>query len=145
MFQYLPFVFLLLSLQTHAQSFTRSREKSVEELISSYSSAREKQDSVLLSSILTADVDQLVSSGEWRMGIGEATEGMKRSTSVNPGKRTLAVDRIRFPNKNVAIADARYVIENDDGTVRNMWSTFLAVQKKGIWKIAAIRNMLPAR
>jgi len=114
-------------------------------LIDTYSLARETQDTVLLTSILTADVDQLVSSGEWRTGLGHAIEGMQRSSAGNPGSRTLTVERIRFLNPDIALADARYVIKNTRGeTTRKMWSTFVVVMHQERWKIAAIRNMLPA-
>jgi hypothetical protein len=43
-----------------------------------------------------------------------------------------------------AIVDCRYEIQNTDGTVRKMWSTFIVVADKETWKIKAIRNMLPA-
>ena len=42
-------------------------ERDIYSLIDKYSQAREKKDSVLLKSILMTDIDQLVSSGEWRM------------------------------------------------------------------------------
>jgi len=51
--------------------------------------AREKRVTVLLKTILTANVDQLVSAGEWRIGIKAAVEGMIRSSANNPGTRTL--------------------------------------------------------
>jgi hypothetical protein len=98
----------------------------------------------LLKSILTPDIDQLVSSGEWRTGIEGAMKGMAGSSTNNPGKRTLKVEKIRFLNPESAIADARYEIENLDNTVRKMWSTFVVVYQDGMWKITAIRNMLPA-
>lgn len=113
-------------------------------LIDTYSLARETQDTVLLTSILTADVDQLVSSGEWRTGLGQAIEGMQRSSAGNPGSRTLTVERIRFLEPDIALADARYVIKNNRGEARKMWSTFVVVMQQDKWKIAAIRNMLPA-
>jgi uncharacterized protein YxjI len=47
-------------------------------------------------------------------------------------------------NPTTAIVDCRYEIQNTDGTVRKMWSTFLVVAEKEKWKITAIRNMLPA-
>jgi uncharacterized protein (TIGR02246 family) len=114
------------------------------ELIDSYASARESQDTVLLKSILTIDIDQLVSSGEWRHGLSTAVQGMKRSSQINEGKRTLEVERVRLLNPTSAILDAKYIIEpQDGGAVRNMWSTFVAVYVEGRWKITAIRNMLP--
>lgn len=113
-------------------------------LIDQYSLARDKQDTLLLKRILTDDVDQLVSSGEWRVGIGEAVKGMLQSSENNPGSRKLIVDKIRFLDSKNAIIDARYEIKNPDGTTRKMWSTFIVVYQKGSWKITAIRNMLPA-
>lgn len=71
-------------------------------------------------------------------------QGMLRSSTSNPGQRTLTVENIRFLNLESAIVDARYEIENADGSVRKMWSTFVAVQDQDRWKITAIRNMLPA-
>jgi hypothetical protein len=44
----------------------------------------------------------------------------------------------------VAIADSRYEIAEDAGRVRRMWATWLLVKDGDSWKIAAIRNMLPA-
>lgn len=112
-------------------------------LIDNYSQARDKKDTVLLKNILTSNVDQLVSSGEWRNGIGEAVQGMMRSSENNPGTRTLTVEKIRFFDNMNGIADARYEIKSKEGTIRKMWSTFVVVNDNGKWKIAAIRNMLP--
>jgi hypothetical protein len=133
-----PFVF--------SQGFSNQdkQKQSIYSLIDRYSLAREKRDTVLLKQLLTDDVDQLVSSGEWRVGIGEAVKGMLRSSEGNPGSRKLWVDKIRFLNSKNGIADARYEIKNPDGTTRKMWSTFMVVYQNGSWKIAAIRNMLPA-
>lgn len=127
-----------------ASRLADKKTKGIYSLIDQYSQAREKSDTVLLKSILMPDVDQLVSSGEWRMGIEGSMKGMVRSSSSNPGERTLTVDKVRFLNPGVAIADARYEIKNADGSMRRMWSTFVVVQEKGRWKISAIRNMLPA-
>jgi len=113
-------------------------------LVDTYAQAREKKDTVLLESILSTDVDQLVSSGKWRKGKKESMKGMLQSSASNPGTRTLKIERMRFLNSESAIADARYQIQNADGTVRKMWSTFIVVYEDG-WKITAIRNMLPAR
>ncbi len=113
-------------------------------LIAQYAEAREAKDTTLLRSILLEDIDQLVSSGTWRRGIEESVAGMLRSSSRNPGERVLTVDHIRYLNSETAIVDARYEIRNPDGSVRRMWSTFVAVLEGNRWKIAAIRNMLPA-
>ena len=127
-----------------APTYQKQRQE-IESLIDQYQQAREKQDTVLLKTILTTDVDQLVSSGEWRIGIRESIKGMLRSSESSSGKRTLTVEKIRFLDSSHAIADARYVIQNPDGTERKMWSTFVTVLHKGKWKISAIRNMLPTQ
>jgi uncharacterized protein (TIGR02246 family) len=120
------------------------KTRDIYKLIDNYSLARDKKDTVLLKNILTTDIDQLVSTGEWRSGMNEAVQGMQRSSQGNPGTRTLTIEKVRFLDQNNAIADARYEIKNPDGTTRKMWSTFIVVQQMGFWKIAAIRNMLPA-
>jgi uncharacterized protein (TIGR02246 family) len=117
--------------------------KDIYSLIDSYSQAREKRDTVLLKNILTTDIDQLVSTGEWRNGVGESVKGMLKSSTASPGTRTLKIDKIRMLNPKSAIVDAKYEIQNADGTLRKMWSTFVVVNEKGDWKISAIRNMLP--
>ena len=120
-------------------------DKAIIDLVDAYSEAREKQDTVLLKKILTTDIDQLVSTGEWRTGIGESVTGMIRSSATKPGTRTLKVEKIKYLTPQSGIADARYVIQNDDGTTRQMWSTFMVVKQRNTWKISAIRNMLPAK
>ena len=119
------------------------QQKDISLLIDKYSEAREKRDTVLLKSILTPDVDQLVSTGEWRTGISASVKGMLRSSASSPGTRTLNIEKTRLVNANCAIVDCKYEIKNADGTPRKMWSTFMVVADKGVWKISAIRNMLP--
>lgn len=142
------YLLVLLQLFSESASFGQNlqEQKTREEiyaLIDQYSQARDKRDTVLLKSILTGDVDQLVSSGEWRIGIEQAVEGMQRSSTVNEGKRTLTVDKYRLLSSEVGIVDARYEIEGKNGTIRKMWSTFVLVRESGKWKISGIRNMLP--
>ncbi len=119
-------------------------QKEITSLIDHYGEAREKGDTVLLKSILTTDMDQLVSSGEWRNGIATAVQGMLKSSTNNPGSRTLTIEKIRMLNENTAIVDCKYEILNTDGSSRKMWSTFIVVADTRRWKITAIRNMLPA-
>ena len=121
-----------------------SQRNDIVMLIAQYSHARESKDTVLLKKIITTDIDQLVSTGEWRSGIGAAVEGMMKSSTNNPGRRILKVDKIRLVTPVCAIVDCRYEIANANGNPRRMWSSFIVVADKGIWKIAAIRNMLPA-
>ncbi|SEI87201.1 conserved hypothetical protein [Cyclobacterium xiamenense] len=118
--------------------------KAIIDLVGMYADARDRVDTVLLASILTDDVDQLVSTGEWRYGKAAAIKGMGGSSRANPGDRVLKVERVRYLDEKCALADARYVINGENGTERKMWSTFIAVKVKGNWKISGIRNMLPA-
>lgn len=116
----------------------------ITQLIDQYSQARETQDTILLKSVLTDDIDQLVSSGEWRNGITESLKGMQNSTQSNPGSRTLKVEKIKFLSDEIALVDCRYIIKNPNGLERNMWSSFTMIFQKNEWKITAIRNMNPS-
>lgn len=122
-----------------------SKNQDIYLLIEQYNQARENKDTDLLETILTQDVDQLVSSGEWRRGIETSIQGMLISSNRNPGERTISIETIRFLNPNVAIVDTKYEIKLDSNQVRNLWSTFIVVQQEGNWKIAAIRNMSPTQ
>ena len=138
---------LLLTTNSFAQQLDMpsKEEQPLYDLIAQYAEARETKDTMLLSEILTDDIDQLVSNGEWRRGYESAKKGMQGSSTANPGTRTLTVDQIRFLGKKAALIDTRYEIQNPDGTLRKMWSTFIVVYEQNAWKIAAIRNMLPTK
>jgi len=142
----LIFIILTSATSTFAQNTSdeNKHKQEITSLIEKYTQSRETLDTVLLKSILTLDIDQLVSSGEWRTGIEGAMKGMVRSSTSNPGDRTIKIEKIRFINAESAIVDARYEIQNTDGTMRKMWSTFVVVYTGDMWKITAIRNMLPA-
>lgn len=120
-----------------------ANKQKIIDLISQYGQARVDKDTEALKNILVSEIDQLVSTGEWRRGIDESLAGMLRSSTRQPGSRSLTVEEVRFLSSECAIADARYVIKNSDGTERRMWSTFVTVLQGNEWKIAAIRNMLP--
>lgn len=129
-----------------AQHTTQDAEqrKAITAVIDNYSKARENKDTVLLKRILTQDVDQLVSTGEWRKGVNASVQGMLKSSASSPGTRTLHVESIRMLTANCALVDCRYEIQNPDNTTRKMWSTFIVVANERTWKITAIRNMLPS-
>lgn len=120
------------------------QQPTITKLIDQYSLAREKSDTVLLKSILTPDIDQLVSTGEWRVGLKAAVDGMLKSSATSVGKRTLKIDRIQMITPSSAVVDCRYEIGQPDGSLRKMWSTFIVVAEKDTWKIRSIRNMMPA-
>ena len=121
-----------------------NQRKAITSLIDQYQESREKMDTTLLKTILTTDVDQLVSTGEWRNGKTAAVQGMLKSSAGSPGTRTLQVDKIRMINSTSAIVDCRYEIQNAGEPTRKMWSSFIVVIDQKKWKISAIRNMLPA-
>jgi len=122
-----------------------AEEQSIRALIAQYALARENQDEQQIRALLTEDADQLVSSGVWRRGREILVQGMLQSSRSNTGDRTITVENVRFITQNVGIADARYLILGTDGGAdRRMWSTFVAVRNEGQWRLAAIRNMLPA-
>jgi ketosteroid isomerase-like protein len=145
-------ILLIFLIHLSATSFLQGQQfqlsdkqrKDIHALIDKYSEAREKSDTLLLKSILTDEIDQLVSTGEWRNGIDASMKGMQRSSANTTGTRTLTIEKIRLLNPHSAIVDCKYEIKNTDGTTRKMWSTFIVVSDKRIWKISAIRNMLPA-
>jgi hypothetical protein len=64
------------------------------------------------------------------------------SSTLNPGKRSITIEAIRFIRPDVAVADGRYEITAGT-TVRRMWTTIILERGKGAWRIAAIRNMVP--
>lgn len=136
------------SLPTGAQGAAGNAkdEAAIREVVAKYNAARDERDAKAIEALFTADADQLVSSGEWRRGRDTLVKGMLGSSANNPGKRTLTVETTRFVADDVALADARYEIEGSGGApARKMWSTFLMKREGGGWRIAAIRNMLPAR
>ena len=143
--RFLLLFFLLIPVVGFSQITDEQKINSVaiNQVINDYKKARETGDSVLLKSIFTEDIDQLVSSGEWRNGAAEAISGMVRSSVNNLGSRILKVEKIKFLSNEVAMVDARYLIDQVDGTQRKLWSSFILVKKKGKWLISAIRNMDP--
>jgi uncharacterized protein (TIGR02246 family) len=118
-------------------------EAAIRDVVKQYMSTREKGDAAALGALFTADADQLVSSGEWRRGRDELVKGTLASSQRSAGTRTIVLETIRFPTRDVAIADGRYEITGGSGGDRRMWSTFVLTRDGG-WRIAAIRNMLPA-
>jgi len=119
-------------------------DAAVRALVDAYSAAREKGDVAALTALFTADADQLVSSGEWRRGRAAVITGSLASSQQTQGTRTLTIETVRMIAANVAIADSRYDIAQTNGTTRRMWASWLVVKDGTAWKIAGIRNMLPA-
>lgn len=125
-----------------APLFAQSDEDEIRGLVARYVAAREAQDPARTAALFTDNADQLVSSGEWRRGREALVKGAMASSRANEGRRTVVVESIRFITAAVAIADGRYEIAGAE--TRRMWSTFVVTKTSEGWRIAAIRNMLPA-
>jgi uncharacterized protein (TIGR02246 family) len=120
-------------------------EAAVRDVVRRYVDARDRKDAKAIEALFTADADQLVSSGEWRKGRDAVVRGTMASSESSGGKRTITVEAVRFVTPEAALADGRYEIAGLAGApARRMWSTFLMVRTPEGWRIAAIRNMLPA-
>ena len=120
-------------------------EAAIRQLVQKYVDAREQKNAQAVEALFTSDADQLVSSGEWRKGRDQVVRGAMASSERTGGKRTIALESIRYIDSGVAIADGRYVLTGlAGGTTRRMWSTFVLKRTSDGWRIAAIRNMLPA-
>ena len=120
-------------------------EAAVKAVVGRYVDAREKRDAAAIEAVFTEDADQLISSGEWRKGREAVVRGTLASSESTGGKRTITVETVRFVAPNVALADGRYEISGmTGGQTRRMWSSFVMVRGTNGWRIAAIRNMLPA-
>jgi len=120
-------------------------EGAVREVVRRYVDARAGSDAKALEALFTPDADQLTSSGEWRKGRDAVVRGSLASSRASGGTRTITVEAVRFPAPGVAMADGRYAISGLAGeAARRMWTTLLLTHGADGWRIAAIRNMLPA-
>lgn len=122
------------------------QEAAIIKLVQQYVDARDLSDRNAIEALFTPDADQLVSSGEWRRGRKAVVEGALASSKREAGsRRTIRLETIRFVTPEVAIADGPYELAGvPGGHDRKMWTTFVLKQVHGAWRIAAIRNMLPA-
>ncbi len=133
----MKFLLFVLSASLFAQS---ADEQAVREVVRKYVDARDHPDPRTLEPLFTADADQLVSNGQWRKGREEVVRGSIASSQSETGKRTITVESLRFLAPGVALVDARYELGD-----RKMWTTLLIARDMSGWRIAAIRNMLPAK
>jgi uncharacterized protein (TIGR02246 family) len=134
--------FLFAAASLFAQS---ANDTAVRQLVQKYMDARDQNDARAIAAIFTADADQLVSSGEWRKGREALVKGTMASSQSSGGRRTITVTSVRFLAPAVAIADGHYDLTGlAGGTTRNMWTSIVCTKTADGWRIAAIRNMLPA-
>jgi uncharacterized protein (TIGR02246 family) len=119
-------------------------EASVREIVRRYVEAREARDEKAIAALFTEDADQLTSSGEWRRGRAAIVRGAQASSARTEGRRTITVETVRFLGSDAALADGRYEIVGVTGGDRKMWASITLTRTAAGWRIAAIRNMLPA-
>jgi uncharacterized protein (TIGR02246 family) len=121
-------------------------EKAIKSVIQAFLDERDANDAAGLSALLTADADQQQTSGAMRRGRDAVVTGSLATQSSTGGKRTIAIDSVRFVATDVAIADGRYdSVGRADGSDRHMLTSIVLRREAGAWKIAAIRNMLPSK
>jgi uncharacterized protein (TIGR02246 family) len=135
---------LALPAPARAQQTVSAEEAAVRDVVHRYEAARDARDAKAIEALFTADADQHTTSAEWRRGRAQVVSGSLGSSKQNPGDRTITVQSVRFITPDVAIADGPYDI-NTGGTVRHMWTSIIVKRDGGAWKIAAIRNMMPAK
>jgi uncharacterized protein (TIGR02246 family) len=124
---------------------TQNTDDAVRDVVKRYVEAREKIDPKAIEALFTNDADQLVSSGEWRKGREAVVRGTMASSQSNSGRRTITVESIRYVTSDVALVDGRYELSGlAGGETRKMWTTLVIKRTQDGWRIAAIRNMLPA-
>ena len=107
-------------------------------MVRQYVNARELKDPKAIQALFTDDADHHTTGGEWRRGRAQVVPGTLESSVRNPGSRRITIDAVRFITPDVAVADGPYEI----GT-RRMWTTIVLKRDAGVWRIAAIRNMVP--
>jgi uncharacterized protein (TIGR02246 family) len=139
-------VITILHLQVRTASFQSKSadEAAVRKVVSDYVAARERNDGAAIADLFTSDADQLTSSGEWRKGRDAIVTGTLASSKQTGGQRTITVESVRMASMDTAIADGRYEIVGGAGGDRRMWTSFVITRAGDRWRIAAIRNMLPA-
>ena len=135
---FLVLFFALPALAQQTRPAPSADEQAVREVVRQYVNARELKDPKAIEALFTEDADQHTTGGEWRRGRAQIVPGTLESSTRNPGARRITVNAVRFITPNVAIADGPYEI----GT-RHMWTTIVLTGDAGVWRIAAIRNMVP--
>jgi uncharacterized protein (TIGR02246 family) len=117
-------------------------ESAIRQVTQEYIDTRDNNDEAGLRALLTADIDQRLTSGRLRSGLEAVVSGSLDSTRGSGGKRLIALETIRFLVDDVAIADGSYdSIGRNDGTDLHMRTTMIFRRVDGVWKIDAIRNM----
>lgn len=129
----------------HAQGEpSEADEAAIRAVVQAFLDTRERNDAAALAKLMTEDVDQQQTSGNVRRGRDAVVSGSLATQRSTGGKRTITLESIRLIGSDVALADGRYdSVGRADGTDRHMRTSMVLRREGGVWKIAAIRNMLP--
>ena len=119
---------------------TAADETAVRDLVRHFTEARMRSDAKALEALLTADVDQYTSAGEWRRGLARVVQGMIETSARNPGTRAIEVAAVRFLTPDIAVVDGGYTTGAD---ARQLWTTLIVKRDSSGWRIAGIRNASP--
>jgi uncharacterized protein (TIGR02246 family) len=140
------FALLGITIFVFAQGGTdhAAADHEIRDVLAQYVKARNTRDEAALSRLFAPDVDQLVSTGQWRHGRDELLRGAMQSSAKEAGNSAIDVVSVRLVGDDVAIADGRYQTTSAEGVVRKMWTAFVLRRTDAKWQIEAIRNMLPA-
>jgi uncharacterized protein (TIGR02246 family) len=118
-------------------------EAAIRGVVQAFVDTRDANDAAGLAALLTADVDQKLTSGRVRVGRDAVVEGSLETTQSTGGRRTIEIDSIRFVTPDVALADGRYdSVGRADGSDLRMLTSLVLERERDGWKIAAIRNMV---
>ena len=136
----------ILGATAYGQSMSsQADETAIRELVQKYMDARNSRNAEATRSLFTTDADQLVSTGEWRKGIEAVVSGAMASSQKETGRSSINIETIRSLEPEVALVDGRYETSTTaTGVSRKMWTTLVVKRTNLGWRIAAIRNMLPA-
>ncbi len=139
--KYLLLAFALLSASTVITgAASPSDDEAIRSLVQHYVNARNSKNEAAVRDLFTPDADQLVSTGEWRRGLNALVKGAMASSRKESGQSSVTIESVRLLGHDAAVADGRYQTSPE----RRMWSTFILQRTDAGWRIAAIRNMLPA-
>jgi len=134
-----------LATLTRAPAAGPDDEAAIRAVVARYVDAREARDPEAIAALFTADADQLVSDGTWRKGRDDLVRGMLASSQRTGGRRSITVESVRLLGPDVALVDGRYRQTGlAGGKDRDLWTTILLKRDPTGWRIAAVRNMLPA-
>jgi hypothetical protein len=116
-------------------------EATIRQVTQEYILRRDDNDEAGLRALLSANVDQRLTSGRMRSGREVVVSGSLQSTQNSGGKRVITLESIRFLGANVAIANGTYdSLGRSDGTDLHMQTTIVFWRVDGEWLIDAIRN-----